>query len=601
VARRLGLIIGINEYQHSAFRPLQFAENDARALAQWLVNARGGKWVPSDLQLILGAQATSELAEALITQLCVNVAEPGDLVFIYFAGHAFLDEGSGDGYLALVNTRYRQPTTALHLLSIVRQSLLQSRAAQIVLMLDCFQTGPIWSMRRTFPFDFKPLLGSTLQSVLQRTQGCLLSCSCRGNEYAPEAGENKLGRLAHYMILGLCGPAADPASGQVTLQNLHRFLSYSVEEQHQPQVFGQEQRPIVLVGEMPSLAPFPPQGQAYATPAITKSTLDPKSAAVQPSTSSQLSEYPQQSPLGIASMQMSPTTSGQLSLALIEQNRKQQCMKLLNQARQLILMENLPEAFAVIETILQMAPGFVDALILKGQLLGTTGRFQEALSVANQVVQTDPANALGWSLRAALLTNLGQFQEASFAIERSIALNPNDPETQAIRGTILANLARGPHLERAQQPPSTALLPAKQGGPASFLISAAIQILALIVGAIGASILIVQPHLPIIVVFLLESSALAVLCVSAARGAYLYGAMRLVLTILISLLAVGIVLGLYKFGYRWFTTKVIASPPLIVPVLFLGFWLAAAAILPPLAALAGLTGRVVVGARRKRR
>ena len=166
MGRRLGLIIGVNSYQDTAFWPLQFAETDARALAQWLVNARGGKWVPSDLQLILGANATSELAEALITELCVNVAEAGDLVFIYFAGHAFLDEASGDGYLALANTRYRQPTTGLHLLSVVRQSLLQSRAAQIVLMLDCFQTGPIWSMRRSSPFDFKPLLGSTLQRTL---------------------------------------------------------------------------------------------------------------------------------------------------------------------------------------------------------------------------------------------------------------------------------------------------------------------------------------------------------------------------------------------------------------------------------------------------
>lgn len=598
MGRRLGLIIGVNQYQHSAFRPLQFAENDARALAQWLVNARGGKWIASDLQLMLGAQATSELAEALITQLCVNVAEPGDLVFIYFAGHAFLDEESGEGYLALANTSYRQPATSINLLSIVRQSMLQSRAAQLVLMLDCFQTGPIWSMRRTSPFDFKPLLGSTLQRALQQTRGCLFSCSCRGNEFAPEAGENKLGRLAYYMILGLCGPAADPTSGQVTLQNLNRFLSYSVEEQHQPQVFGQEQRPIVLAGEMPSLGP---QAQAYVTPAITKSTLDPKPAAAQPFTGGQFAEYPQQSPPGIATMQMSPTNSGQLSLSLIEQNRKQQCMKLLNQARQLVLMENLPEALDVVETILQMAPGFVDALILKGQLLGATGRFQESLTVANQVVQIDPANALGWSLRAALLTNMGEFQEALSDIERSLALNPNDPETQAIKGTILANLARDPQLERAQQLSPAGSKPVKRGGPASFFISAAIQILALIVGAIGASILIVQPHLPIIVALLLESSALAVLCVNAARGAYLYGAMRLVLTIVISLLAVGLALGLYKFGYHWFTTRIIGFPPLIVPVLFLGFWLATAAILPPLAALGGLTGRVVVGVRRKRR
>ena len=107
MGRRLGLIIGINQYQHAAFQPLQFAENDAKALAQWLVNTRGGNWVPSDLQLVLGSQATYELAASLFMQICVNEAEPGDLVFIYFAGHAFVDEASGDGYLAFVSIRLR--------------------------------------------------------------------------------------------------------------------------------------------------------------------------------------------------------------------------------------------------------------------------------------------------------------------------------------------------------------------------------------------------------------------------------------------------------------------------------------------------------------
>ncbi len=129
MGRRLGLIIGINQYQHAAFQPLQFAENDAKALAQWLVNVRGGNWVPSDLQLVLGSQATYELAASLFMQICVNEAEPGDLVFIYFAGHAFVDEASGDGYLAFVDTRYRQPSTCLHLLSVVRHAMARSRAA----------------------------------------------------------------------------------------------------------------------------------------------------------------------------------------------------------------------------------------------------------------------------------------------------------------------------------------------------------------------------------------------------------------------------------------------------------------------------------------
>jgi len=593
VGRRLGLIIGINKYQHAAFQPLQFAENDAKALAQWLVNVRGGNWVPSDLQLVLGSQATYELAASLFMQICVNEAEPGDLVFIYFAGHAFVDEASGDGYLAFVDTRYRQPSTCLHLLSVVRHAMARSRAAQVVVMLDCFQTGPIWSMRRTSTFDFKPLLGPTVQSSLQQTKGRLLYCSCRGNEYAPETGKKNLGTLLYHMILGLSGPAAD--RGRITLQQLHAYLSDSLDEQHQPQVFGQDQRPIVLVGAMPPVASLSADEQGYANPVAAASI--PRSETAQPSSSGPL----QQVSAATASAQMSRSTSGQISLSTLEQNRRQQCLKLLNQAHQLIQMHNLSEAFTVVESILQMAPDFVDALILKGQLLGATGRFQEALTVVNQLLQIDPDTALGWSMRAAILTNMGQLHEAQSAIERSLMLDPTNVESQAIQTTILTGLAKDSQGEIGQKLSSAAYQRQKRGGPKSFFLSAGIQILALVAGAIGASLLVIRPQLPIIVAFLLESVALAVLCVNAARGAYLYGATRVLLAFLISLLPVGILGASYKLGYTWFTHKVIAFPPLIVPVLFLGLWLAAAAVLPLLTALGGLIAGITAGVRRKAR
>src|SRR5579859_3927612 len=136
MAKRLGLIIGVNQYQDSTFRPLQYAENDARALAQWLVNTQGGKWSPSDVQVVQGVHATRELCESLIIQSCLNIAEPGDLVVIYFAGHAFVDERSGEGHLALANTRYQDATTGLNLLSFAQHILTRSRASQILLVLD---------------------------------------------------------------------------------------------------------------------------------------------------------------------------------------------------------------------------------------------------------------------------------------------------------------------------------------------------------------------------------------------------------------------------------------------------------------------------------
>ncbi len=241
MGRRLGIIVGANSYQDPAFRPQQYAENDTRALAQWLVNTKGGNWAPSDVQHVQGAYATRELVESLITQTCMHVAGPSDLVFVYFAGHAFLDETSGQGYLALANTHYQQPSTGLHLPSLAQQCMGSSRASHIVFILDCFQTGRAWSMQRSSPYDSKPLLGPTILNALQQVGNRLICCSCRGNELAPESGVKNLGSLAYQMIVGLCGPIIDPASKQITLQRLHAYLYNSLGEQQRPQLFGQEQ------------------------------------------------------------------------------------------------------------------------------------------------------------------------------------------------------------------------------------------------------------------------------------------------------------------------------------------------------------------------
>ena len=602
MGRRLGLLIGIDQYLDSAFRPLQYAEADSSILAQWLANSRGGNWNPSDMQVVRGAQATTEWIESLLAQLCVHSAEPDDLVLIYFAGHAFIDEARGDGYLACANTIYQQPATGIHLLSMVREALVPSRAAQIILLLDCFQTGAAWNRRRASPFDFQPLLGQTLMQGLQQTRGRLVYCSCRGNDLAPEVGEKNLGNLMYRAILGLSGLSKEPATGQISLQKLHAYFNSTLGPQHVPQIFGQEPRPIVLVGEMPTFAQVAPAGQnVYAA-----SPVMPPAPPSSPITFQGIVESgPLVGPLSQASGaaatgQLSPSTSGQISLELVEQNRQQQCMKLIQQARQSVQMQNLPEALNIVDQVLQIAPTFIDALTLKGQALGAMGRFQEAIQIVEQLLQVDPNNALAWSMRAALLTNTGRPQEALEAIERSIALDPHNPETQTIRDTIHANLANSPYMGQHQKFPATSGGVPGRDSAVGFLMNAGLQILAFIIGIAGAFILVLQPHIPIIVAFLLESIGLATLCVTAARGAYLYGLGRLLFTIVLCLLAGGILGALYKFGYNWLVLKVEAFPPLIVPVLFLGFWLIAAAVAPLLVGLGGFIGGLALGVRRRR-
>lgn len=631
MGRRLGLIIGINDYQDATFQPLQFAETDARALAQWLVNVQGGKWAAADVQLVLGTLATHELMEALITQFCVNVAGHGDLVMIYFAGHAFLDESNGEGYLALANTSYQQPATGLHLLSLARTAMGNSRAAHVVFVLDCFQTGQIWSTRRTSPYDSKPLLGPTLLNTLQQVSNRMILSSCRGNEFAPEVGEKRLGSLAYRTIVGLSGPAVDHSTGQITLSRLHSFLFQTLDEQHRPQMFGQERNPLVLVGEMPVPTSKVSPSTAQTISSSPSSNLSTSAAPSGPlmtqapqssTTTAQLAPQPfSQQPMNqqngsTHTGQLSPITSGQLSLNATEQ----QCAIQLNRAQQLIQMQNPAEAFNIIEQILQIAPTYVPALILKGQLFGTAGHFEEAIVAIDSALQIDDNNALAWSMRAVLLTNTGQFQEATSAVERSLQLDPNNVETQAIKTSIQENLEARQGLWNNRQGEVSAQKP---GGSASFFRSAGLSVLGLLLGGVGAALPLLQlnwfvgkngavlplwpPTPPVLIATLLQGLGLALLCIIATRGSYLYGFGRLLFTLVPSLIATAAFGGVLAYQYLRLSTSgqhfrdIIANPSLLLLFLLLGLWLALAAVLPLVLAIGGfITGLIVRLVRRRR-
>lgn len=595
MSRHVGLIIGINHYQDSTLRPLQFAENDAKALAQWLVNSKGGKWSPPDVQLVQGRHATRELTESLITQLCIKAAEPGDIVLIYFAGHAFLDLQTGDGYLALANTRYQDASSGLSLRALVHNIFPQSRAAQILCILDVFQTGELWNMRRSSPFDTKPLLGLSIANTLQHQQNRLLLCSCRGNDSTPESGEHNVGTFAHSMIVGLCGPASDPSTGNATLPRLHTHLLNVLGEQYRPQLFGQQQPPLILVGDLSS------SDMQQATNSHTGATA-PKSSPTSGLLKSNSLLKPKITPqTSVATQapppQQEPFTSGHIFAPALEEHRQQQCQQMLAQAQQLLQSQNYPGAFDTVEKALQMVPNNISALILKGQILGAGGRFQEASTIIEQILQIDPNNAMAWSMRAVVLSNMGQYQLALTAVERSLELDPKN-ETYTTKATIIANLAT--EQSKSQQVFPFNLSNSQQEqqayqNPRAFFIDAGLHLIGLIGGLAGIGLLIFS-QLPSPIGLLVASFGLAVLCTSAARGAFRYGLSRLLLTLLICLTIGGIFGITYIFGFTRIMSNLSneTTPTRLLQLLFFAIWMIAAATIPLLLAIGGFASNLIL-------
>ena len=612
MSRCLALIVGINQYQDTTFQPLQFAEQDARALAQWLVNEKGGKWSPSDVQFVQGAYATHNLIESLITQLCLTQATPEDLVFIYFAGQSFLDERSGIGCLALADTSYARAETALQLAPLAQQVMLHSRAGHILFLLDAFQTGPVWSMKRSSPFDMQPLLGSPMVQGLSQLNNRTVLCSCRGNGQAPEMGERGLGQLMYRTIIGLSGQAQDVGKN-VTLQSLFGYLSSKLGSQQHPQIFGQVQGSFILVGSetaapndisSSNAVPVTPSAPFSSSPTASYQTSNESPFAAQHEKKQGASYIAtataQLSPATYPAFQEGRNTSGHLASSAEEQQRQQQGQLLLEQARQSLQFQRPIEALQLINQVLAMQPDDTVALTLKAQILGTIGHYPEALATVEQLIQRDKMNALAWSMRAVILTNSGQHREALNSIERSLELDSTNHETYTIKTTIMESLA----IQQSQNKGNNnTLIRSEQRGttPRSFFIAFGLQLVGMFMGIVGGILPILRPTLPIALAFLLEGFGLSLLCVNAVRGTYRHGFVHLIPTMLTSLLLAGI-LGI-SFGYRTFYRKIIfelqAHTNFLLPILFLAGWLALAALLPFALALIGLVTSFVTGKHRR--
>jgi hypothetical protein len=586
MSRRLGIVIGSNNYQDTTFQPLQYAENDARALAQWLVNVKGGKWSPANVQLVQGPHATKELVESLIAQMCLMFTEPDDLALIYFAGHAFLDERSGASYLALSNTQYQNPATALHLPTLMQQILSRSRATHILVILDCFQNGARWQTGRTSPYDSLPLIGAAIGQQTDR----LLLCSCRGNEAAPEAGERNLGLFMHRVIVGLCGAAGDPATGLISAQGLYTYLSSVTGEQQRPQVVGQERTPMILIGD--TEAPLPPQ--------ITPNTSPPMRSG------NGLFKQPM-GRAATATVPFSPPPAEPMA-APVETPQQEQDQSLLSQAQQMVMAQNYNEALSLVDQILQRQPQEGSALVLKAQLLGTLGRFPEALLVVDQLTQLNPSNALAWSMRAVLLSNMQQFPDALTAVDRSLALDPHNAETSAIKSNILTAMATVQG-QRARQDNGQQVEAETNGGAGSFLIGTGLQVLGLILGIVGVLLPALLSRLPAAVGLVLAGLGMSLLCMCAARGTYRHGWTRLIPTFLLSIIAMGIIVfgGLLNLVISTHTPTnarllnlLGVHPSLVVPIVVLGAWLLVAIVVPPLLAIIGLISGSIVRQRKRR-
>jgi len=242
------LIVGIDHYNDSThFLPLPFAEADARSLYELFIDPERGGWNPEHVQFLAGEAATRDEIESQLRDLCLVRTQPGDLILFYFAGHAFLDPVTRDGYLALAATRAERPVTGLHIPTFVDHYLSHARTGDILTMLDIAQTGAGWHQQKD-PRDASLLFVQSLLN-LPRTHGRVFLTSRRMDEVSLKQMGQGHGAFMAHLLDALDGEAANPRTGRITLGTLYDYLDETIapEEPYYPQKFGCEHGSMTLM------------------------------------------------------------------------------------------------------------------------------------------------------------------------------------------------------------------------------------------------------------------------------------------------------------------------------------------------------------------
>jgi len=208
VGRKLGIVIGTNEYSDSSILNLRFAEKDANEIKDLLLDPD----ICGFDEVIESINKTRTQTFCEIDQL-LKKANHEDLLLIYYSGHGEPDP-QNDLCLFFNNTKLDSllPTSLNY--SMVRKCMDASSCKTVIVVLDCCYSGAAG------------IKGNNLKEILARSSGSgtvILSASSEF-DVAKEDEKLKNGVFTYYLLEGLrSGTVAGDSNGDIALVDLYTY------------------------------------------------------------------------------------------------------------------------------------------------------------------------------------------------------------------------------------------------------------------------------------------------------------------------------------------------------------------------------------------
>ena len=143
--KKFAVVIGISDYQFTdaGLKNLNFADDDAQTVADFLQTAAGGGFSSGNIKLLLNRDASLIAVRAALTDTFKR-AKAEDLVFIFIAGHGAPDPlATQNIYFLLSDTKVVDMSRTAFLMSEFKQMLdTQLTAQRVIVMIDtCHSAG----------------------------------------------------------------------------------------------------------------------------------------------------------------------------------------------------------------------------------------------------------------------------------------------------------------------------------------------------------------------------------------------------------------------------------------------------------------------------
>lgn len=252
--QKYAILIGVRNYESTALRDLEFAENDVSQLADVL---KDNGFVEDNIVLMTATHAAKSRKPRLYPRaknirkelgLYLSLPQKGDTVVVALAGHGVQFKGDSEHYFCPVDADLANKSNLISVNDLYK-ALEKCRADIRLLFVDACRNDPLTGKTPRSVSD--NVVSKTRPAIAAPPGGVAAFFSCSKGQEAFESGKLKHGVFFHFVLEGLRGKASNSDS-EVTVGSLTEFVSRKVSA-FAVKELGTLQRPELLGRHNPSV------------------------------------------------------------------------------------------------------------------------------------------------------------------------------------------------------------------------------------------------------------------------------------------------------------------------------------------------------------